>query len=386
MKIAVWHNLPSGGAKRALYHHVKGLLALGHSVESWCPTSADQLYLPLSELITEHILPIPNVSGLNKNIFGTLADYYNFIVRDRKAMEKHCQKCAEEINNGGFDILFVNTCLKFKVSSIGRYIKIPKVIYLQEPARALYEAHPRWQWIAPASYTSILQIPLYLHSVLKNILKVHFLGIQAREEWLNIQVVDTKKFSNRNNKRENLLVGVGSFNRSKNIDFVIESLAVLKNHRPALIWIGNSRNENYFSQLKKKAESLNVDFKPKFRLSDDDLIDILNRATAMVYTPILEPFGLAPLEANACGLPVITIAEGGIRETIINNVNGLLVDYDKQAMANAVELIISDKAYARKLGENAHKLVIEKWSWSDAVKRLEKRFVDILNNKQSAIL
>jgi len=113
---------------------------------------------------------------------------------------------------------------------------------------------------------------------------------------------------------------------------------------------------------------------------------ILNRATAMVYTPILEPFGLAPLEANACGLPVITIAEGGIRETIINNVNGLLVDYDKQAMANAVELIISDKAYARKLGENAHKLVIEKWSWSDAVKRLEKRFVDILNNKQSAIL
>jgi len=35
MKIAVWHNLPSGGGKRALYHHVRGLVERGHRVESW---------------------------------------------------------------------------------------------------------------------------------------------------------------------------------------------------------------------------------------------------------------------------------------------------------------------------------------------------------------
>jgi len=40
MRIAVWHNLPSGGAKRALYDHVRGLVDRGHSIESWClPTS-----------------------------------------------------------------------------------------------------------------------------------------------------------------------------------------------------------------------------------------------------------------------------------------------------------------------------------------------------------
>jgi hypothetical protein len=58
MKIAVWHNLPSGGGKRALYYHVKGLVERGHTVESWCPSTAAQSYLPLSELITEHIIPL----------------------------------------------------------------------------------------------------------------------------------------------------------------------------------------------------------------------------------------------------------------------------------------------------------------------------------------
>ena len=58
MKIAVWHNLPSGGGKRALYHHVKGLLERGHTLESWCPPTADQAYLTLSELIKENIVPL----------------------------------------------------------------------------------------------------------------------------------------------------------------------------------------------------------------------------------------------------------------------------------------------------------------------------------------
>jgi hypothetical protein len=58
MRIAIWHNLPSGGGKRALYYHVWGLVERGHSVEAWCPPSADQTYLPLGALIREHITPM----------------------------------------------------------------------------------------------------------------------------------------------------------------------------------------------------------------------------------------------------------------------------------------------------------------------------------------
>src|SRR5260221_3882931 len=68
MKIAVWHNLPSGGGKRALYYHARGLVQRGHFVEAWCPPTSNRNYLPLGEFITEHVLPLdvrkPRAHGL----------------------------------------------------------------------------------------------------------------------------------------------------------------------------------------------------------------------------------------------------------------------------------------------------------------------------------
>src|SRR6476620_3082634 len=58
MRIAIWYNLPSGGAKRALYRHVRGLLERGHEVEAWCPPSANRDFLPLADLIPEHVRPL----------------------------------------------------------------------------------------------------------------------------------------------------------------------------------------------------------------------------------------------------------------------------------------------------------------------------------------
>src|SRR5216683_2521051 len=58
MKIAVWHNLPSGGGKRALYDHVRGLVARGHSVEVWCPPTASRTFLPLDALVREHVVDL----------------------------------------------------------------------------------------------------------------------------------------------------------------------------------------------------------------------------------------------------------------------------------------------------------------------------------------
>jgi len=58
MKIAIWYNLPSGGAKRALYDQVQGLLRAGHEVEAWCPPTVSQEFLPLSGLIKENVVPL----------------------------------------------------------------------------------------------------------------------------------------------------------------------------------------------------------------------------------------------------------------------------------------------------------------------------------------
>jgi glycosyltransferase involved in cell wall biosynthesis len=59
----------------------------------------------------------------------------------------------------------------------------------------------------------------------------------------------------------------------------------------------------------------------RWRFSDENIVELLNRAAVMVYSARLEPFGLAPLEANACATPVVAVAEGGVRESIRNGVN-----------------------------------------------------------------
>ncbi len=93
----------------------------------------------------------------------------------------------------------------------------------------------------------------------------------------------------------------------------------------------------------------------------------------MVYAPRLEPFGYAPLEASACELPVIGVPEGGVRETIVDGVNGLLVEPAPEALAEAIGRLRADEAYARRLGRNGRHLVLERWSLPAAIDRLEAR-------------
>ena len=145
--------------------------------------------------------------------------------------------------------------------------------------------------------------------------------------------------------------------------------------RPTLIWVGNIADTGYLDEMKALAHSRDVVFEAKVGVSDSELIDILNHAMALLYAPRLEPFGLAPLEANACGLPVIAVAEGGVRETMVDQVSGLLVENSPAAMAEAIERLSADPSLARKLGANARLPVKEKWNMNAAIDRLEQKLV-----------
>jgi len=400
MKIAIWHNLPSGGGKRALYHHVRGLLERGHTVESWCPPTADQSYLPLGELVKEHVVPLswpPNSFHLTRA--------YGLMLDSIRVMNRHCQQCAEEINRGGFDLLLANPCLFFRASSIARYARVPAVLYLQEPYRKLYEALPALPWVAPEVPDGWWRSPTYLKRRAADFLRLQGVQVQAREELRNARAydailvnsyysresilraygldakvcylgVDTKLFVNHRRPRENSVVGIGVFAPEKNIDSIVRALAQIKQPRPQLVWIGNWADDSYLRALIQLAKSENVEFEPKLTIQDCELVDILNRASLMVYAPRLEPFGLAPLEGNACGLPVVAVAEGGVRESVIDGVNGLLVEHDTRAMAAAIQHLLDHPEYARELGDNGCKLVAERWTLKHSAERLEKRLVE----------
>ncbi len=410
MKIAIWHNLPSGGGKRALYYQVKGLLERGHQLEVWCPPDANRSFLPFNALVTEHVLPLRKGEAGKHRGAKRLLQVYQGRLEQIQWMDEHCSQCAAEIRERSFDLFWGHACRYFAVTSIGRWVNLPRALDLPEPYRKLYEAAPEYPWLAlpPADRSWGLQ---YMRDFVRNLVKIQELRIQVRQEQENIRAydlvhvnsyfsresvlraygldarvcyrgIDTALFQDMCEPRERIVVGVGSITRAKNIDFVVRSLGRLKPPRPPLVWVGNMANASYLSSLKALAEEEGVEFIPNVLLADQELVSLLNRASVMVYAPRLEPFGIAPLEANACGLPVIAVAEGGVRESIQDGVNGILVSHnDEQAFAGAIASLLENPGSARKLGRQGRELVCQNWSWAASLDRMEAIFHELLGSR-----
>ena len=406
MKIAVWHNLPSGGGKRALYYHVRGLVERGHHVEAWCPPTADRSYLPLNSLVEEHVVPYAWKPRTARNPLSRGWANYTNMVSKIDALDRHCRRCAEEMERGDFDVLLANGDRDFLVPPIAHHTDLPGALYLQEPARSLYEAMPRLPWIAlpEMARRSPASIVRFVH----NLVKVQAIRVQAREEQLNAQAfdmllvnsffsresvlraygldarvcylgVDTGLFQPQGKPREPFILGLGALIPTKDPEFIIRSIALVAQPRPTLVWLGNATIREYLEEMQRLARSLDVQFEPRVGVTDAALVDLLNRATALAYAPRLEPFGFAPLEANACGLPVVAVAEGGVRETIIDGVTGRLVEHEPLAMAEALVRLLRDPASAEQMGKQARSLVEEKWSLNGAIDRLECRLAEVIH-------
>jgi glycosyltransferase involved in cell wall biosynthesis len=73
---------------------------------------------------------------------------------------------------------------------------------------------------------------------------------------------------------------------------------------------------------------------------------------------------------------VVAVSEGGIRETVLHQVTGLLVEREPEQFAAAVTSLLSDPALACRLGENGRKQVLEQWTWDLATARLENHLAE----------
>lgn len=98
-------------------------------------------------------------------------------------------------------------------------------------------------------------------------------------------------------------------------------------------------------------------------VSDEALVQYYNLADAFVLTPFavskgarldIEGFGMVFLEANACGVPVVASASGGVEDAVADGRSGLLVPpRDIDALADALERILSDGALRQQLADGA---------------------------------
>ncbi|HWK11731.1 MAG TPA: glycosyltransferase, partial [Vicinamibacterales bacterium] len=78
-------------------------------------------------------------------------------------------------------------------------------------------------------------------------------------------------------------------------------------------------------RLRSLADSIGADVTFAGWLSDEEIRDLYRRSRA-VLMPGVEDFGMVPVEAQACGRPVVALAEGGALDSVVDGVTGILVE------------------------------------------------------------
>ncbi len=137
----------------------------------------------------------------------------------------------------------------------------------------------------------------------------------------SLQLTVKKKSVNRQPTTDNYFLVVSRLVAAKKVDIVVEVCAKLG---LSLAVVGDGKE---MDSLKKLADRSTVNREPSTvnflgEVSDDKLIALYQNCRAVIFPASQEDFGLVPVEAAACGKPVIVNAEGGVLESVIDASTG----------------------------------------------------------------
>jgi glycosyltransferase involved in cell wall biosynthesis len=108
-----------------------------------------------------------------------------------------------------------------------------------------------------------------------------------------------------------------------------------------------------------------------------------NKARLCVYAPVKEPFGLVPLEAMACGTPVVGVREGGVSESVRHGETGLLTERDPRQFAEAIISLLNDPERRTQCGCQGRIFVEKQWQWEQSVRDLERHLTEVARCRQA---
>ncbi|MCO4890180.1 glycosyltransferase [Cupriavidus sp. WGtm5] len=114
------------------------------------------------------------------------------------------------------------------------------------------------------------------------------------------------------------------------------------------------------------------------RRGRDTLRLFYSAADVFVTTPWYEPFGITPVEAMACGAPVIGADVGGIRSTVVDGHTGFLVPPKAPAaLAARLAQLAANPALARQLGEAGRRRAQAHFTWAGVARQMEAVYAHV---------
>ncbi len=162
--------------------------------------------------------------------------------------------------------------------------------------------------------------------------------------------IETKKFYNKNSI--GFYLSASRLDKLKRIDLLIETFKQMNKN---LVITGTGPDENRLKKLAKRCNNI------KFVGSVDEerLRYLYSTCFATICASVDEPFGLTPIESHASGKPAICVNEGGFKETIIENVNGLFFEPNVYSLISTINKAEKIKWNVKKIQKTAGKYDIK---------------------------
>jgi glycosyltransferase involved in cell wall biosynthesis len=389
MRIAIFHDLPSGGAKRALLETAQRL-AQRHTLDVYAFSTADETFGDLRPWANRYdVYPLAEPRLLNSPL-GRYNQFSRWLHLHK--IDRLSQKIAADVDSRGYDVVFVQPSQWTQAPLLLPYLQTPSVYFCHEAPRHLYETTRladksgtisaqldkvdpfiklyrrtarRFDWRATQTTVLLLVNSRFMQERVRQ--------IYDRSAQICYLGVDTAVFRPIEQcAKQNFILSVGALQPLKGFDFLIECVALIPlAQRPPVRLVGNAEEPGYRQFLLDLAQARGVDLQIEVGLPLTDLVCRYNETAMLVYVPHQEPFGLVPLEAMACGTPVLAVAEGGMLESVAEGVNGRLLPRDAHQFAAAIQSWLENPEPARQLAAQAREHTLRHWSWDAAATNLE---------------
>jgi len=167
------------------------------------------------------------------------------------------------------------------------------------------------------------------------------------------------------------VLGVGTLEPRKNHIGLIKAFAQAQKKKkgPVMLVLVGGKGWLY-EETRQVVEELRLENKVRFlgRVSDLELITLYSMADVFAFPSFFEGFGIPPLEAMACGAPVITSNTSSLPEVVGDA--ALLVDpYDVSALGHAIMRLLEDEQLQAELRQKGYQRV-QHYTWSESASKM----------------